>query len=380
MKIAIIIDSMNKAGGIERVISLMANYWVNNNYSVCLLTHSDKACFSFYPLDKRVKNIYIGALPKHTIIDYMPGMYPFRVIRKRIFQYKKVIKKEEPDIILSMMHGTENYYLSLFSCGIPIIGVNHITLDLRKGLFDRNILKKLFKQFVFKLQVHEFRKWQAIVALSKTDNEKLISLRCRSKYIPNPRTFDVSRESYSAFSRGKVIIMVGRFDYLKGQDRLIDVWRGLAPLYPEWKLHLVGDGPYLKKVNEKIESYNLSKQVIVTSTVKDIASLYKQSSIFALTSRTESFGMVILEAMANGLPCVVFDCENGPRDIIVDDENGYLVPDGNIKMFGEKLQKLINNKSLCEKFVDNSFKTLNCYSVSVIMKKWDELFESILRN
>ncbi len=379
MKIAIIIAGMNIPGGIERVISIQTNYWVRKaGYEVCLLTHLDKACSSFYPLDEKVRNIYIGGLPSKTVLDKIPGVYPLRVIRSRILQYKRVFAQERPDVILTMMHGSENFYMNRCSIGIPIVGVNHITLDLRRGVFERNIIKKQLMKLSFKFQLREFRKYNCVVALSKTDSENLKRLGCKSAFIPNPRTFDILEDLNDKENREKTIIMVGRFDYHKGQDRIIEIWKDLAPKNPDWKLVLVGNGAYKTFISEMIDRYNLSRKVEIVSDVKDVSNLYQRASVFALTSRTESFGMVILEAMANGLPCIVYDCENGPRDIIEDGVNGYLVADGCKDEFIAKLQKLIDNEELRRRFVDESIKKCDSFSLVCIMNQWNQLLDNLL--
>lgn len=379
MKIAIIIAGMNVPGGIERVVSIQANYWVSvSGFEVCLLTHLDKKGESFYSLDNRVRNVYIGDLPVYRLYDHLPCLYVLRTIRKRIAQYREVLKKENPDIILTMMHGSENYYLNYCSCRIPVIGINHITLDLRRGCFERNWLKKWFKKVSYYYQMTQFRKYDKIVALSTTDCELLKNCGCDSVYIPNPRTFDVVNTTGSAH-REKTIIMVGRFDYHKGQDRLIEIWKDLAPRNPEWKLVLVGGGDFQTIIRKMIYEYHIEKQTEIVSNVNNISDYYIRSSIFALTSRTESFGMVILEAMSYRLPCIVYDCENGPRDIIKNGVNGYLIPDGDSEVFKSKLQILINDVNLRYSFVEKSSNTLDNYSVEVVMKSWNNLCEQTIR-
>lgn len=374
MKIAIVIAGMNLPGGIERVISIQANYWVRvAGYEVCLLTHLDEACSSFYPLDDMVRNVYIGSLPNRTFWDKIPGVYPLRVVRSRISQYKRVFAQERPDVILTMMHGSENFYMNRCSIGIPIVGVNHITLDLRRGVFERNIIKKQLMKLSFKFQLREFRKYNCVVALSKTDSENLKKLGCKSAFIPNPRTFDLIPNAQNIYERENTIIMVGRFDYHKGQDRILEIWKDLAPQNPEWKLVLVGGGDYQTIIRKMIYEYHIEKQTEIVSNVNNISDYYIRSSIFALTSRTESFGMVILEAMSYRLPCIVYDCENGPRDIIKNGVNGYLIPDGNSEVFKSKLQILINDVNLRDSFVEKSSNTVDNYSVEVVMKSWNNL-------
>lgn len=381
MKIGIIHASMNVAGGIERVVSIQANYWRKKyGYDVVIFTHLDEDCKSFYPLCEGIRIVHIGERPSHKIWNKMYLFYAIRVIKKRILQYKYFIHKENPDIILSTMHGSENYYLKLVSEDIPVIGINHISLNLRHGDYIQSIIKRLIARFLYGIFISKLKSYEAIVALSKTDYVRLRKNGCNSFYIPNPNSFSDVNICTGTYNRKKNIIMVGRIDYLKGQDRLLKIWSFLANANPDWKLVLVGDGNNIDNILILIENYKLKDRVEIICQSKDIRSLLLQSSIFAFTSRSESFGMVILEAFSCGLPVVSFDCENGPRDLIDNYYNGFLIPDDDYSLFASKLQLLIDNPQLRAKMQMNAFQTIMRFDRDLIMAQWDDLFNILLSN
>lgn len=97
-----------------------------------------------------------------------------------------------------------------------------------------------------------------------------------------------------------------------------------------------------------------------------------------MTSRSEGFPMVLLEAMACGLPCVAYDCPSGPRAIIEDGKNGFLVENGNIDSFVEKLEQLIEDENLRIQMGKNANESVRKYDVETIMQQWKSLFESLL--
>ena len=171
--------------------------------------------------------------------------------------------------------------------------------------------------------------------------------------------------------------MVGRLDYLKGQDRLLQIWKELADKYKEWKLMFVGDGPLKPNVEMIIRENGLQDRVIIISRTQNIQDYLLKASVFAFTSRSESFGMVLLEAFACGLPVISFDCENGPRDIIKNNVNGFLIADGDTQDFASKLQLLMDNKDIRDRFVQNGYKTLEDYSVEKVMSRWDLLLSKV---
>lgn len=111
--------------------------------------------------------------------------------------------------------------------------------------------------------------------------------------------------------------------------------------------------------------------------VKNIEDKYEQASIYAMSSRFEGFGMVLIEAMSYGLPCVSFDCPYGPSDIITDYKDGILIENGNIQSFADAIIKLIENQSLRQDMGENAQVKAQNYVPEKIMQKWDALFKSL---
>lgn len=223
-----------------------------------------------------------------------------------------------------------------------------------------------------------WNRYCAIVMLSKTDYYKISRYNRNALYIPNPvllENFNIDIEQ----SRSSRIIMVGRLDYLKGQDRLLTIWANLASQNPNWILTFVGNGPYLLKLQKEVIKVKLQGRVEFIHNSKNIPNLLKDASIFAFTSRVESFGMVIVEAFSCGLPVIAYDCENGPRDLIKDGFNGFLINDGNSEEFQRKLQLLIDSDSLRKELGKNAIKSANSFSVENIMSEWDKLFNKIIQ-
>ena len=98
----------------------------------------------------------------------------------------------------------------------------------------------------------------------------------------------------------------------------------------------------------------------------------------AMTSRTEGFGMVLVEAMALGLPCIAYDCPCGPREIIQNNENGLLVENGNIDLFVQKMELLIEDENLRLQMGKNAQESIGKYDIDSIMQQWKSLFESLV--
>lgn len=382
MKILFVTQDMSLTGGIERIISIQANYWKREKgYDVCILTCGGSISTSFFPLDKRITMRNVNAYMKKSILNRIPGIKSLRRLIETLGVYKSVINEESPTLIVSSMQGIDRYILPIIikkNKNIPLVGVNHVTLGMRSGKYETRLLDKFRKKISFVCQMILWNRYRAIVMLSKTDYYKISRYNCNALYIPNPiflENLNVDMEQ----SRPNRIIMVGRLDYLKGQDRLLTIWANLASQNPNWILTFVGNGPYLLKLQEKVIKAKLQGRVEFIHNSKNIPNLLKDASIFAFTSRVESFGMVILEAFSCGLPVIAYDCENGPRDLIKDGFNGFLIRDGNFEEFQRKLQFLISSESLRKELGKNAIKYANSFSVENIMLEWDKLFDRIIQ-
>ena len=363
--------SMRFAGGIERVVTLQANYWAQEGHKVSIWVHDGRKD-SFYHLDGNIEFYSLGLDTSNSLIGKIPVVKSIYKFIKRKKKLIKLTKYWKPNIVISMMHGPEMYYLPCIRKMAFIIGVNHVTLALRQGAYSKSYKQRLRNRFLFVLLVNQLRKYHAVVALSKTDVLNFRRLKCHALYIPNPCSFTIGKERGMA-NKEKTIIMIGRLDYLKGQDRLIDIWSRIADEYTDWKLLLVGNGDAKSKIYAQIHEKKLTERIDIIEESRNVRELLEKSSIFAFTSRSESFGMVILEALSSGLPIVTYDCENGPRDLVDNYYNGFLVHDDDLETFVEKLRLLMNNPDLRQKLSENALFSAERFSLSNVMLQWEEL-------
>ena len=114
--------------------------------------------------------------------------------------------------------------------------------------------------------------------------------------------------------------------------------------------------------------------------VEDVVKVYQDSSIFVLSSRFEGFGMVLVEAMACGLPVVSFDCPAGPDEIITDGVDGLLVPSGDVHALAEKLMALMSDESLRIRLGQQTLLTAQRYDMATLANQWKTLFEKVIKN
>jgi Glycosyltransferase len=176
----------------------------------------------------------------------------------------------------------------------------------------------------------------------------------------------------------KKIVTAGRLEHAKGYDRLLDIAERVLPCHPDWEWHIFGSGSLQKMISQEIQNRNLGKQLILTGNSKTMLEEYHNYSIFAMTSYVEGLPLVLLEAKTNRLPSISFDILTGPSEIIDDGQNGYLVEEGDIIGFSEKLSLLMENEKLRKSFSDQAYQGIEKFQKEKILKQWECLFDRIL--
>jgi glycosyltransferase involved in cell wall biosynthesis len=200
--------------------------------------------------------------------------------------------------------------------------------------------------------------------------------------LPNMEVIENAKNewgNYVASLENNIVLAVGRYDYQKGFDRLIEAWRVVHGHFPDWKLKIIGDGESRSELEMLVEKYNLDNVVELRKNTSNILSEYLDASFFVLSSRYEGLPMVILEAMSVGLPVVAFDCKCGPKDIIMDGKNGFLVSEGNISDLAKRIMQLIEDSVSRKKMGEVARISSERFSESVIMGKWFHLFEDLIK-
>ncbi len=174
------------------------------------------------------------------------------------------------------------------------------------------------------------------------------------------------------------VLGVGRLDANKSFDKLIEAFSYAVRGHPSWKLCIIGDGAQKKLLQDKITSLGLDLVVTIHPPVLDIAAEYRKSSICALTSSSEGLPMVLVEAQGHGLPCIAFDCETGPAEIIEDGVSGFLIAPGDVVEFGKRLSELMGSASLRASFSQAAVQGVSAFSEVAICNKWQALLSGML--
>lgn len=147
-----------------------------------------------------------------------------------------------------------------------------------------------------------------------------------------------------------------------------------------WTLDIYGQGDQTDYRQLMTELGIDSNRCHLNGPVEDVVKAYQDSSIFVLSSRFEGFGMVLIEAMACGLPVVSFDCPAGPDEIITDGVDGLLVPSGDVHALAEKLMVLMTDENLRIRLGQQARQTAQRYDMTALANQWTALFEKVIKN
>ena len=222
--------------------------------------------------------------------------------------------------------------------------------------------------------VRELKKLKRFIVLSEEDKKKWTELDNVS-VIYNPLSFFPKKVSTC---KNKKVIAVGRYTPQKGFDLLIDSWKIVSEKYPDWSLSIYGDG-MREELQAQIDNLHLNNNCKLEHTVSNITDKYLESSIFVLSSRYEGFGMVIIEAMACGLPSIAFTCPCGPKDIIKNGTDGILVENGNIEKVAKKICYLIEHEEKRIEMGKNARRNVERFKMENIGMQWEKLFDDVLK-
>ncbi len=361
MRIALIISALS-AGGAERVIVTLANCWAARGWRVTLITFEPAGTTPYYQVDPRVALRQLGIASV--------GSPLWRAIRqnvRRIRALRQALRAADPDLAISFL-AKINVLTVLASRG----------LDFPVVVSERNNPERQrFRGMWTWLRQRLYGTAYCVVTPSRGVLESFSgAIRERGRVIPNP--VDLAPAARTPRGSGR-LVAVGRLVHQKGFDLLLQAFAKIAPAHPEWTLTIWGEGEQRPALEGSSTALGLAGRVRLPGLTERPGQWVEATDVFVLSSRYESFGNVITEAMAAGLPVVAFDCPWGPGDILRHGEDGLLVPPEDVDALAAAMGRLIVDAALRERLGAAAARNVRRFAREAILAQWDTLVAEATR-
>lgn len=372
MKLLYLIHSIGNPGGMERVLLNKVRYLVEEKgWDVTVVTTDQHERPPFYPFPEGVKMVDLGVnYSEDNGKPFLKKLLGFlkrrRLHRKRMAE---VLAQVKPDVVDCFYPGECSFMPGMKDGSVKVMELHQSKLFHHQ--YNRSGLMGLADKYRAMMDERLVRKFDRFVVLTEEDAQMWGEMP-NIRVIPNAANFIA--DSYSDCS-AKRVIAVGRLDYQKSFDRLVLVWEKVHENMPDWRLDIFGQGEWKEMLQQMIDERGLQDCVKLNGPTKDIGKEYAESSMLVMSSHYEGFPMVMIEAMACGLPAVCFDFKCGPRDIIQPEENGLIVPDGDIYGLAEAMIRLMKDDELRKRMGENAKRVVETYSEEKVMSKWIKLYE-----
>lgn len=347
MKISLVLLDITKRGGGERVCVNLANA-LSQKYQVQILSFYQSHQELSYRLDSKVELKFLSKVPERSKFKILNPLR--RTFCRYVLSFKAIAFLQESEIILANDRAL-----------IPFVHQNKKYIRL----WHLNFRKKSFFSF------------DALIVPSNKEMHRWKTLHKNVWMIPN--FLPIDSEAITQYD-AQNILSVGRMDRgdQKGFLRLIEIFAKIAKKYPNWTLTLVGEGELKNQIEQKIKAFGLETQVILKPFLQNIQEAYLEASFYVMASYFEGFGMVLAESALYGLPSVAFDIASGPSDLIVQNETGFLIQDGDLASFALKMEELMLSKEKRENMGKRAKKKMQEeFLQDRVLLRWERLFNSL---
>lgn len=384
MRIVYHYTAFGTVGGTDRMILSKASYLADvYGHEVYLVTDSQRTNSDFFfPLSANLKHVDLDVdFSQEYTHNFLGRIYWYfklmRIYKKRLVS---TLNEIAPDVLVVTLGREMTIIRHLKKSGCKLVGETHLAKPFIRNLHLLRARGGIFRYIAMYI---EYRQEKGVALLDKLvvlteATRKQWSSYADTVVIPNFNS--LYPKQLTADKYGCSVIAVGRLNEQKGFDLLIESWKKVHQHYPEWKVNIYGNGEEKGKLEQLIFEAGLTEVIHLNEPTKNIEEKYMRSDFYVLSSRYEGWGLVLLEAMGCGIPCVSFDCPDGPSDIIQDGINGLLVKNGDIDGLAEKICWMIDHPEERLKMGKNGRTRALEFTQSEIMIRWESLFESLLNN
>ncbi len=383
MKIAYLITDLYSMGGAHSLTVAKMNHLASLGHQVFLITEYQAGKAFFYDLDERITHFDLDLDFEylHSIANVFQRLREKRRLN-RLYKasLSRVLNQIKADICISVFFTFRAEILPTIQDGsrkiLELHSIKYSSIHPLEGeskSLSTRLLNKLFRKPKYEAIPKQYDKF---VLLTQTNAQEWKGLN-NVEIIPN---FCTLESEEVAPLTDKRVLLLSRLSPEKNVLELLDIWALLDKKYQDWHLDIVGEGAEFEQIQEKIQVLGLEKQIHLKPATNNVAPHFLESSILVLTSKQESFGLVLVEAEVYGLPSVAYDCPCGPRGIIKDGHTGFLIPLHDKQMFAQKLELLMSDLDLRKTMGAKAKELSQSYTQAQVMEQWIDLFERLVED
>ena len=351
-------------GGIERVLSIIIrSLHEKENIDIYCLSLNQSEPLDFYLLPTDLKTDYLF----EDLVNMKKAF-----LKGGIWKLVRYLRKNQIDVIIAC--GVMFFPMACIAAklaGVKAISWEH-TDPARTGKFVFEGISRRFGAC--------FSDMNVLISQEAREYYECHFRKKRNIVIYNPADSRLYETNSSYQADSKKLISVGRLTYQKNYQLLIDIADKLLIQHDGWVWHIYGDGEDREELEQLIFEKDLSDRVVLMGNVADLYDRYPEYSAIVMTSRYEGFPMVLIEAAAKGLPMVSFDISTGPKEIIDDNVNGFLIPSGDVNGMLAKLNVLMADSDMRSQFSTEAKKKVTSFKVDNISDQWCQLFNELTNN
>lgn len=373
MKIVYLIAGTYRPAGMERVLANKANWLVSHGYDVSVVTTDQMGREPVFKFDERIRLYDLGVNYEEnnggSFLDKLLH-YPAKQRRHKL-SLSRLLGEIKPDVTVSMFCNDASFVPKLKDGSKKVLEVHFSRF--KRLQYGRRGVWALADRIRSWMDLRTVRRFDRFVVLTHEDLPYWGSLD-NICVIPNARSFKLAVPSST---HNKVVLASGRYSFQKNLVALLDIWARIPQdVRSGWTLRIAGDGEDRTAMESRIIDLGLGGSVVLGRS-DDMEGEYRNAAVFVLTSRFEGLPMVLLEAQAAGLPVVSYECKCGPKDVLTDGVDGFLVTEGDEALFAEKLGLLMHDELLRAEMGTAAYKASDRFEEQTIMEKWTELFAGL---
>lgn len=352
---------ITEKSGADRVAVILANE-LSAFFNLHLFSICGEGQQPFYHIDPSVQ--YYAALPGHDRIrnTAMGGCKALR----------RYVKAHQIDVLLAVGGIAIPFvWQASLGTGVKTVFCEHINLSAVSDEMSNRLFRKIAAKCFDKIITLTRRDCEAYKRRYHLYREEKV------EYIYNWVEDDILSRNARYCPDAKKIITVGRVSEEKGYDMLVKAAKPVFVKHPDWRWDIYGDGPQMEEIKGLIRANGLEQHVFLMGTTDRIYDRYPQYAFYVMTSRVEGLPLVLLEAKANNLPIISFDCMTGPAEIVTDQVDGFLVPPEDTEMLSERICQLMEDAQLRQSFANQAKNNIHLFDKKTIVNQWVQMLNTL---